>query len=322
MMFKRLAFLNGVSLLMLTAAYADSSATFLGPTIHGSYTTSVTENAALSIAADAGNRNARVGATAGFQVMPHERLKISAEYLAQQLPYSYFVGDQRRWIGQAAVGINYQSDLFTEPYRPQLDFSAYGSHSNSSNIGTVSGITTIDDTPTEYTDIRHVAGSNAFGASPGINAEIWSGTRLGIAANFDDVRYLPQYSGPTTIQGWGGTMTLTQIVTDNVDIGLSAGVRKPFNAYQASVTWNNIPYYGDWSIGLLGDYVAGKSTLPNTYNITLTFSYLFDQCDEPSTTEETATRAFLANVAKPAVRMPAVLAVADEGLTLTSLGGL
>ena len=77
-------------------------------------------------------------------------------------------------------------------------------------------------------------------------------------------------------------------------------------------------------LGLDGDYISGKNTLPSTYNIGISFNYFADDCVASQQTEnykgEVTTVPvkddFLTWTADPMI-MPQVLAVPDEGLVIT-----
>ena len=129
-------------------------------------------------------------------------------------------------------------------------------------------------------------------------------------------------------------MTFNQIVTQDVSFGLLAGFRQPFNNYGADVKFANVPYFGRWVLGLDGDYVSGKNTLPNTWNVGLSANYAFDNRVEPAPVYKDAgnfkDRGYkdqmqpvkddlIPYTADPAVYMPQVLAVPDERVDLETI---
>lgn len=113
----RLALRLGILLLSInTAAYAsipnnDDPTTFLGPIVRAGYTSPLTNTTAYSVAGEAGIKNLRIGGTVGWQIMNNQRLKLSAEYLTQNITYPFFSGDTDQWVQQGAIGADYQYNI-------------------------------------------------------------------------------------------------------------------------------------------------------------------------------------------------------------------
>ena len=332
--------------------------TFLGPSAALSVTKSMSENSAFSIAGEGGPRNLRLGGTIGWEMNYCQRIKATAELLRQKLTYSFFDGRQSAWMNQGALGVAYLYDFHESvPYNTQFDLSAYISHAPSRTLGTSSGtFINADGDPQNYTVVRRVAGSNGAGISPGIGISPWMGTHVGLQLNYDNVRYDTAHRNSANAQGLGGTVYLNQALTKNVNLGLSAAVRAPYNEYQANIAWNNVPCAPQWIFRVYGDYAIGKNTLPTTYNVGIGADYLVDAVEEvqvpaspapmprfkdqptpqkrlykdqrvykdqilpPMEWEEgdATNKNLLKWTSIPAVKIPTVLAVPDQKLTITT----
>lgn len=325
-----LASLLGINDASASAPNSDHPKTFLGPTARVAYTAPLTDVTAFSLAAEAGVKNYRVGGTVGWQFQDFQRVKLTGEFLWQKLTYSFFSGDSEQWVQQGAIGADYQFD-FGSAYSPQFDLSVYYSHAFSKDLSFVSGSYTMPAagaTPTlvEYIDLRRIAGSNAGGFSPGLTLQPFAGTAITVAANYDNVSYDTSYIPSQDVKGVGGTLTLNQQLTDSLNVNLTAALRKPFNNYAAAMAWDNLNYYGSWSLGLFANYTIGKNILPDSWDAGVTASYspecvsmrrvsdykgnMKGEAGELITAP--ATTPFLSWVADPAVYMPQVLAVADD----------
>ncbi|RDI40972.1 hypothetical protein [Aquicella lusitana] len=306
--------------LSVSAAYSavpnnDHPATFLGPTLRGGFNSMLTDTSAYAISGEAGIRNLRAGGSVGWNIMQAHALKFSAEFLWQQINYAYFAGNNHDWANQGAVGAAYQYDLGRYVrFHPQLGLNGYYASASSAALGTETG-TFINSSGVvqPFTNIQRLAGSHASGISPGFSIQAWQGMRAGIDLNYDNVRYDMRYEPSTTAKGWGGTAHLRQQLGDYIAVGASAAVREPFNHYQAELAWNTLPCYGAWSLKLIGAYTIGKHSLPNTYNVGFTVDYFLDMMR--GIPEEDVKADFLAWMAKPAVYMPQVLAIADESVS-------
>lgn len=334
---------------------SNNPRTFLGPSASLSITKSMSEDSAFSIAGEGGPKIVRLDGTLGWDLNYYQRIKASAEFLREKLTYSFFDGRQSAWMNQGALGLDYQYDFReTVPYNTKIDLAGYLSHAPSRNLGTSSGVFNNHGVLTNYTVVHRIAGSNGAGVSPGVTITPWEGTDIGFKVNYDSVRYDTIYRHSANAKGFGGTVFLNQNIVDDVDLGLSAAVRAPFNDYEGNISWGNIPYYdGLWRFKIYGAYTIGKNTLPTTYDIGIGADFLADAIEHvqsappppsmplykdmrykdmprvykdqgivpPAEWENIAALniALLKWVAVPAVRMPTVLTVADGKVTTTAV---
>lgn len=288
--------------------------TFLGPFFRGGYTHYLVDNtSAFSVAAEVGPRNYRVGGTVASKICCNQRLKVSGEYLWQNINYAFFDGNSFRWVDQGALGATYEYDLLGIRYNPTLDVNAYVSRASNKNAGTdtISLANPADPTtPLIFTDFRRIAGGTAEGISPGVTIEPWRGGRAGIDLNYDNVNYDQSNPPNENAIGFGGTVRLSQAINNHFEVGALAGIRAPFNEYQANIAWKTSNAYGKWVVGLVGGYTAGKTTLPSTYNVGVSVNFLAE-C-QTSCERREGINSFLSWTADPAVYLPQVLAITDD----------
>ena len=323
----KIALALGGTLLVMSTANAgipntSDPTTFLGPTAKGAYTSTVNNSSAVSVLGEVGVKNFRLGGTFGHILTPNQRIKVSAEFLRQDLTYSFFSGNTDQWVNQGALGATYQYDL-SYNYNPQLNLNAYASHAPSKSLHTVTGtfVNKLGAT-TAFVDTRRIAGSNGLGISPGVTFQPWQGTKAGLDINYDNVRYNKTYAPNEDAKGLGGTVHINQALTQDVNLGLLAAVRQPFNNYAADLAWTNVPNMPNWTLGVDGAYTVGKNTLPNSYNVSLSASYDIDQRVSTPSKHYKDYKDFkdvapvndglVAWTADPAVYMPEVLAVPDS----------
>lgn len=308
----RYALTIGMATVSITSAIAAipntaHPTTTLAPTLQAGYTGAIDATTALNASAEYGANNYRFDATLGYALANDHRFKFTAEYFAQNLAYPFFAGNYSEWMNQFTVGGDYQYD-FDAYLKPQVDIQAFYGHVANQNIGILNGLfqCATCDAPVPFADNQHVAGSNAYGVSPGLFITPWQGTKIGALLNYDTVNYAKLYSPLLRVTGLGGTAILNQAITRNIEFGITGAWLKPYNDYQANLTWSTVPDRGHWAVGLAGDYTVGKFTLPSSYNVMLTLNYFIDQ-RTPATHD-----GLLAYTNQPAVRLPEVLAVPDE----------
>ncbi len=324
-------------LLVNCQAYAsipnnDRPTPLIGPTLALSHTSYLTDNTAYSVAAELGIENLRGSVTFGWMIRENQRLKGTFELLSQQLKYTYFSGNEPNWISQGAIGADYAYGLGMF-YDSWVDLDVYYSHAQSKSITTEVGRYHDRATPgllTPFINRRHIAGSDAFGINPGFSLTPWFGTTVWMRLNYDWVDFNTHYSTKHGKQsGLGGSARVDQLWTDNVGSNIVAEIRQPLNYYYVDLTYRNLDYMGRWNTGLFADYVDGKGGVNNSWNIGVRGDYFFDPCvyapvslkgeaNLKGEVDNKGTRPadpFVNWVSDPAVRMPTVLAIADQDVT-------
>lgn len=292
----------------------DSPTTALGPTLRASVTRPFYEDVtAVSLLGELGRDNIRIGGTLGWKISDDQQLKISAEYLWQNLNYEFYLKNQTEWVKQGAVGAGYEYQFMDFAYDPSFDLNAYYSYAPSETLSNIAAFGIFSGTPGLLLDFRRIAGSKAAGVAPGINFHPWWGNRSGIILNYDHVDYDTKYDENEDAIGVGGTIHTEQMLSDSVVLGLAAAFRKPFTNYEASINWTDLPYFGHWVLGVFGDYVNGKHRLPNSWNAGLSANCILDSSYQ-KTKVPVGLRdpGFVTWTAKPAVYLPQVLAIPDE----------
>jgi hypothetical protein len=278
----------------------------------------LTYTSAFSFSGEAAVENLRASGTFGWEIFDNHHLKFSLEYLWQELDYAFFAGNNNGNVTQGAVGADYWYEVPTSSFlKPSLTLNAFYSTAGNVRITTLSGQFVNNAGVTQsYTNVQSVTGSNASGLSPGINIHPWWGTEAGLNLNYDRVHYNTHNQVSPNVRGMGGTVYLKQYLTDHLAVEGSAANRKPFNFYEAALAWNASPCSNPWSLKLGASYTKGKNTLPSSYNLGLIFDYFVDAAPQ-FRNDVHIDGAFLHWMAKPAVYMPEVLAIADDDVTLS-----
>lgn len=325
---------HAVSAIIPTISNTSGPTTFLGPTFQGSYAAWITSNSAFSVLGEVAPKNYRINLTAGWEFTPAQRIKFSGEYLTQKLNFSFLSQHTQQWVQQGAIGADYNLD-FDNMYVRSFDLAAYLSHAPNKSLSAALGSTNFNFVTTNWINHRRIAGSNAGGASTGLDFSFWMDSLIGFDLNWDDVNYTTKYSGSNHVTGLGGSIHIEQKFGDHARIYALASRRKPFNNYRGTLSWDNFIYHGRWSTGLFGEYTSGRHNLPNSYNIGISLNYfadclttvpsnlkgeMIDVKNEGMTTVPNDPR-FLNWVTDPAVYMPQVLALADQNVRATCPGG-
>lgn len=334
----KLSLCVGAGILATSFAYAkfpnnhQNQTVFLGPTLAMSYTGTITPEFAFSVLGELGGRDLRIGGTFGWLIDDLQRIKISGEWLWQDLTYSFTAGNANRWVTQGAIGAIYEHIVPNWGWNPTFRIKGFYSHAPSVAFGTKQILLT-DPTlgSTLLANFRRVAGSNAGSAGLGLGIHPWNNGEAGFDLSYDAVRYNMVNSGDQFAYGIGGTAFINQTFWDNFNIGASANVRQFYNSYFLNLNYDNLYWNGRWRVGVFGAYTPGKVKLVDTWNLGLNLNYFAD-CVMPVVDYKTdlkhelsepaiSNKDFLNWVNDPAVYMPTVLAIVDEKISRGCTGG-
>lgn len=292
----------------------DDSHNFLGPFWQGQATFLFSEDMASSTLVEAGARNFRINETLGFVDSCQKNwFKLGAEYLKQDIDYTFYSGVQRKWVHQYAVGAVYQyfpeMDLFSH-----FDLGGFYSHAPSYELSKLNGDFIENGDVLLYTNFRRIAGSNAAGINGGATFYLWQGAEAGLAVYYDNVNYDLRYERDNSVKGIGASVAFTQYLSDSFKIDALAEGRAPFDAYNLGISWLIPSCYGEFALGVAGGYVNGKHCLPNTRTLAITLSFVNSKSVAPPCPPTIGQW-----TAKPAVYMPQVLAIKDENVEFRSV---
>lgn len=296
---------------------AGNPTTFLGTIGSVSLNNMLSDTSAFSVGLEGATHHVRLDGSYGWRLIGHQQLKLSAEYLLQNISYSYYSGNTAQWVQQGAVSADYQFALgkYLYFFDPQILLNGYASRSPGKSLRVDSGSYTKSGSLINYIDNKRIAGADALGIGPGISLAPREGTRTYFYLNYDNISYDTVYIASQNAKGLGGTVRWQQAVDNNVELNLTAAIRNPFNAYQADLSWQNLPLFGFWTLGANGAYTAGKNRLPSTYSVGIHIDYLYDDGYYASRTQKDEALQFLNGLSGAAVYIPEVFAIADERVT-------
>src|SRR3990167_5723138 len=92
------------ALVAMTSVYSDVPNTITNPTSSlapiaaFNYTGDISPSFAYNLLGEGGAYHLRANGTLGFALYDYNRIKITTEYLAQDVTYSFFAGNSREWV--------------------------------------------------------------------------------------------------------------------------------------------------------------------------------------------------------------------------------
>ena len=287
-----------------------------GAIFQGRFTQSIFKHNAISIGAEYGANQRRIDATAARALTHHQRVKVTAENLAQNIDFNFASGKTGEWVNQPAYGLTYQY-LISNKLVQDLNLNAMYSRAISE---TLRDKNYVNASSTTVTNLRHVAGATDMGASAGVDVRPLPSTLIGLQLNYDNVNYNARYSDndAKNASGLGATVSLNQLLSKRVKLQLLASNRKPYDDYKVGVSWLVPSAAGSQlEVVLSGDRLIAQTGTNNDTQASLNLNYSLDG--------DTKTAPALYNLStqdapgdlsdwtgQPAVHMDQVLAVRDE----------
>jgi hypothetical protein len=277
--FKIMSTLCCAAISVSTVYAANNPTSFVGPTITGSYAGWSSPTSGYSLLAEAGPNNYRASVTLGTKLDDASRIKFTAEYLWQNIQYNFFTGDLKAWMQQVAAGIDYEYFVGCNKDH-SIELGAYGAHAPSRDLGlsvaNLNVLTSAGVVPQIFYQERRVAGSNAYGFIGGVNFYLWTGSKFGVNADYDNFVYQREQHPSYDSRGFGATVRMQQLFGQHLRLNLLGALRRPFANYEAGIHWDNVIWNGRWGFGVIGRYTYGRSTLPTTWNTGLDIQYFAD----------------------------------------------
>jgi hypothetical protein len=280
---------------------------------------------AAAVELAAGPKVFRGNGTYGFALNDKNRIKITGEYLDENLDFDFYTGDTRQWMSQAAVGAAYQYWIGGGKFK-DLQIGGHYSHAGSKNLSDQTidlgdGISLLDQ--------RRIAGGTDWNGTAEAGLHLWSHSLMNVGADYDKVRYDTHYDihyDGKDAQGFGGHINLQQLLTSSTQLELHSTVTQLANVYGGGLNWIWTAHNTTaWRAGLESGYTTDHTTGRNFWVNSISLNVVWDQPHEKGSIAlysdpDVSAEDLLTWTATPAVRMPDVLAISDERITTTDSG--
>jgi hypothetical protein len=270
---------------------------------------------AITLLFELGNGQRRINGTYGYMIDDFQRIKVSAEYLQQNINFDFDSGDLKKWVGQGAYGVTYNY-LISQGFFHDVDVNAYYSKAGSKELE--SKIFHGSD-GNVYENFRRIAGGIDESISVGAHFQPMQSSMLGVALNYDKVSFDMIYDNTLSdLSGFGATLSLEQLLSKNLKLKLTASNRKPTNSYEAELNLLVPMSPGNrLEIGLTGAHLDSGNGLNSDdrfgINIGYSISDALGGVTDGYTLGVPSADADIANwTATPAVYMSRVLAIKDQ----------
>lgn len=295
-------------------AYGDTRLGFIADTKMSSYLNARnTQAGALEIAG--GPNVIRANATYGVALTPEQRIKLTYEFLDENIDFNFVSGTVEKWMYQHAVGASYAYLLDNVRFLDSIEVGGYYTYSNSKDLSTRQF--TIDGA--DRLEQRRIAGANSGHGYADIAVRLWPYSRLSGGVDYDIVRYNTKYTiHYDDTDGFGGHMKLEQRVLPQLKFSFNTQLLQTQRQYTGNVSWlMPSPKGMQFELVAVSDYVDSKVTGHRRYFTNgARFNMSLDKTDGTyKDLGQQQHQSLLTWTRTPSVRMATVLAIADSRVT-------
>lgn len=275
------------------------------------YMQMLTESFGVSIKTGIGPKERRANITAGFAIGTDQQIKLTYEYLAQQLNFDFASGGVEEWVDQNAVGAAYQY-LIRKSILHSIEVSGYTIRANSKDLSdvifNVNTVTNPSGATTESYDInyRRIAGGTENTIQAALNLLPLKDTALTIGGGYSQISYDTQYESNQARSAIAYQLQLTHLLSEKTKF--IAAIQSTAAGTTESAEIRHL-FSHAIELSIKGQYTSGAG-LPSSSSILLGFSY--PAPESYSLTGFTDLQELKSWIEKPVVYAPRVLAIKDE----------
>ena len=223
-------------------------------------------NAAAAFKLSAGLNERRANVTLGYSITPKQQIKLTYEYLAQNLPFDYASGTVNEWVNQNAMGGAYRYLLDNGIVRA---LEVYGNYTkaNSKELNEVEMYT--DNVLTQI-DYRRIAGGTQQNAGAAVTLTPAKGTIIKVGAGYSSLSFDTKWEDNEANAVLAYNAEVSQLLTPTVLVSGGIGNTASGSTYTAKVS-KILP----WSLeaSLIGQYMSATNDMPGGTSVTAGLSY-------------------------------------------------
>lgn len=291
----------------------------LGMIFNTRYTHQFNKNFAIGAIGEYGPNQYRLSGTVGHTLWTDGQIKLTSEYLSQNLPFEFDSGNIDQRVHQSAYGFELRQNLHQNIFQ---NFSLGGYRAQSPNVS-LANVTFVSD-DFYYTNQRNIAGAVSQGVNVGTDLKLTSCTELSTQLFYDDVHYNTQFTenSDENSSRLGSALSLEQILSERLKFSLKREARAIDNTYRGEVAWvpESTQSFGA-QFSLFAQRLISTNTMPNSNSYGLNVTLLSDEnTHAPNYTCAPSDNMTSIGewVKTPAVYMDRVLSIAEQKTTLNA----
>ncbi len=223
-------------------------------------------NAAAAFKLSAGLNERRANVTLGYSITPKQQIKLTYEYLAQNLPFDYSTGTVNEWVNQNAFGAAYRYML---DYGIVRALEVYGNYTKASSKE-LSDVEMYTDNQLTQIDQRRIAGGTQQNYGAAVTLTPFQNTILKVGGGYSSLSFATQWSDPQKQSAIAYNAELSHLLTPKTMVSAGIGNTAAGQTYTGKVS-RILP----WSLegALTGQYMATTNDIPGSTSVTASLSY-------------------------------------------------
>jgi hypothetical protein len=286
-----------------------------GATLETHYANLLSDTNAIAIEGNLGAMQNRMNVTLGHVFSPKNRVKITAERLAQKQTFDFYSGSIDEWVSQYAGGAELQH-LISNGFFNNISAGGYYARSGSKSLDPI----LYYEGDTQFINYRHIAGATSTGGHISFGLKPWKTSMLTLTSYYDSVNYDALYSDvsaeDSSSLGYG--VALEQYISHAMKATAEYSHRALYNTIQTGVQFFHNIRHNSAAVGMsLGyshnnynDTNSDDTDSENMYTVGL--QYYFMPIKSGYTMPKFNFQSLTAWTSEPAVRMDKVMAAADQ----------
>ncbi|MBS0350906.1 MAG: hypothetical protein JSR33_06950 [Proteobacteria bacterium] len=223
-------------------------------------------NTAAAFKLSAGLNERRANVTLGYALTPQQQIKLTYEYLAQNLPFDFSTGTVNQWVNQNAFGGAYRYLLNNGIVRA---LELYGTYTKA-NSKDLSSIEMYTDNQLTDIDYRRIAGGTEATTGGAVTLTPFQNTILKLGAGYSTLSFANKWSSSDTNSVLAYDAEISQLLTPTLMVSGGVGNTASGSTYTAKIS-KILP----WSLegSLTGQYMATTNDIPGSTSVTASLSY-------------------------------------------------
>jgi hypothetical protein len=274
-----------------------------------------TDSLGLATKLTGGANELRANLTAGYALTKDQQIKLTYEYLTQNLPFTFASGSVDEWVNQNSVGVAYQY-VIRHAIVHSLELSGYTTRAHSKDLDDITFNQQV--IPTNLgggylydVNYRHIAGGNENTVLASVNLFPFADdkTTLTLGAGYSDIRYNTHFEDNQAASRPAYKAEVTHLLSSKTKISATSTGSA---AYAENRLGFNHLLPKKFEASLSGQYTSGQGTLPDNKSLILGFTY--PAPDKYSLSNFGDVQEFKNWIDKPVIYATRVLAIKDEAV--------
>ena len=287
-----------------------------GAILQTHYANLLSQTNAIATEGNLGAMRNRINITLSHVFSPKNRIKITAERLAQKQTFDFNSGSVKKWVSQYAAGAQLQH-LISNGFFNNISAGAYYAKSGSKSLDS----SIYNQGNIQFINYGHIAGATSTGGHISFGVKPWKSSMITFTSYYDAVNYDTKYndSSAQNSSALGYGVAFDQYISNAVKASAQYSHRALYNTLQTGIQFfHNIRHNSAAiavSVGYTNNHYNQSNLINSGINVENTYTvglqYYFMPIKNSYTMPQFNSQSLTAWTSEPAVRMDTVMTAID-----------